>query len=141
MAMDSLRTTVTSKGIPREKVFYQFQLDGTSSTRHGGGSVRGGWTSAWEEWSLPQGYRLIASKSTYVGRDLKITPLKEGESFFAPGSRLMVKEKYYHEAPLEPYFDSVRLLDKRADLVAEINLPRKIPAEQADVSDGDNATN
>ena len=130
MAMDSLRTAVTSKGIPRKKVFYQFQLDGMSSIRHGAGSVRGGWTSAWEEWSLPQGLRLIASKSTYVGRDLQITPLKEGESFFAPGTRLMIKEDYYHEAPLEPYFDSIRLLDKSDNLVAEINLPRKTPAEQ-----------
>ncbi|MBK1884724.1 hypothetical protein JIN85_20095 [Luteolibacter pohnpeiensis] len=132
MAMDSLRTSATPKGIPRSKVFYQFQLDGMSSTRHGGGSVRGRWTSAWEEWSLPQGFRLIASKSTYVGRDLQVTPLKEGESFFVPGPRLMVREKYYHEAPLEPYFDSIRLLDKRDGLVAEINLPRKTPAEQVE---------
>jgi hypothetical protein len=131
MAMESLRTEVTSEGIPRKKVFYQFQLDGMSSTRHGAGSVRGGWTSAWEEWSLPQGFRLIASKSIYVGRDSQITPLKEGESFFAPGLRLRVKEEYYREAPLEPYFDSIRLLDKKDSLIAEINLPRNTPAEQA----------
>ena len=129
MAMDSLRTVVTSKGIPREKIFYEFQLDGISSRRCGGGGVRGGWTSAWEEWSLPQGFRLFASKHIYVGRDLKVTPLKDGESFFVQGPRLMVNEKYYHEAPLEPYFDSVRLLDNRDNLVAEIDLPRRTPAE------------
>ena len=105
-------------------------MDGVASTRHGGGSVRGGWTSAWEEWNLPQGRRLIASKSRFVGRDFKIIPSKEGESPFAPGPRFMLKEEYYYEAPLEPYFDSIRLLDKRGNVIEEMNLPRKKTAEQ-----------
>jgi len=125
LAMDSLRRSTTTKGIPREKVFYQFQLYGVSSKRHGGGSVRGGWTSAWEEWSLPQEFRLVARKFTYVGRDLKIIPLKKGESVFSSDNRFLFKEEYYQEARLEPYFDSISLIDKRDKIITEINLPRK----------------
>jgi hypothetical protein len=135
MAMDSLRTSVRAKGIPREKVFYQFQLYGMSSTRMECGA-RGGYTSAWEEWELPEGFRVRAIKYHYIGRDSQITPLKKGESFFAPGSRLMMKEKYYHEPRLEPYFDEMRLVDRQDQLVSELNLPRESSAEQAGSSNG-----
>ena len=129
MAMDSLRDSVRAKGIPREKVFYQFQLYGISSKRMEGGA-RGGYTSAWEEWELPDGFRVRAIKYNYVGRDSQITPLKEGDSFFAPGPRLMVNEKYYHEPRLEPYFDEIRLVDRRDHFVSGVEKSRKAPAEQ-----------
>lgn len=85
--------------------------------------VRRGYRSNSEEWQLPDGYRLTATKYNFVGK-IKITPLKEGESFFAPGPRLMPKEKYYHEPKLEPYFDTIRLTDKKGKLVSSIELSR-----------------
>ena len=129
VAMDSLRASVRAKGIPREKFFYQFQLYGAGSTRMEGG-VRGGYTSAWEEWQLPDGFRVRAIKYIYVGRDVQVTPLKDGDSFFAPGPRLMIKEEYCREPRLEPYFDEIRLIDSRGRLVSELNVSRKSAAEQ-----------
>ena len=122
MAMDSLRTSVQAKGIPREKVFYQFQLYGMSSKRMQGG-IRSGSSSVWEEWQLPDGFHLAGIKYTFVG-DVQITPLKDGDSFFVQGPRLMLKEKYYHEPRLEPYFDTIRLTDKRDQLVSSIERSR-----------------
>lgn len=134
MAMNSLRDTVRAKGIPREKVFYQFQLYGMSSKRMEGGA-RGGYTSAWEEWELPDGSRVRGIKYKYVG-NIMIIPLKDGESFLVPGSRLMMKEKYYHEPKLEPYFDEIHLMDKRDKFISSIKTPRKKTAEQASSSNG-----
>jgi len=74
---------------------------------------------------LPQEFRLVARKFTYVGRDLKIIPLKKVESVFSSDNRFLFKEEYYQEARLEPYFDSISLIDKRDKIITEINLPRK----------------
>ena len=130
MAMDLLRGSVHSKGIPREKIFYQFQLYGIPSKRMLGG-VRGGYTCAWEEWELFDGFRVRATKYTYVGSNLKLTPLKNDDSFFAKGPRLMIKEKYYHEPRLEPYFDEILLFDQQGHVVSEFNLTRRTPKEKA----------
>ncbi len=130
VAMNVLRDSVHSKGIPREKIFYQFQLYGIPSTRMLGGA-RGGYTSAWEEWKLSDGFRIRATKYTYVGRNLKLTQLKNNDSFFANGPRLMIKEEYYHEPRLEPYFDEILLFDQQGRVVSEFNLPRVTPKEKA----------
>jgi len=127
MAMDAVRASVRAKGIPREKVYYQFQLYGMSSKRMEAGG-RGGYTSVWEEWELRDGFHLAGIKYSYYG-NIKVTPNKAGDSYFAPGSRLMAKEKFYHELRLEPYFDTIRLTDRTGQLVAGIELPRESSGE------------
>ena len=109
--MDSLRASAEEKGIPRREIFYQFQLMGLPSVRSGRGSVRGGYTHASETWHLRDGCRLTAIKYFYVGRNLQITPLRDGESFMAPGPRRVMKEEYYHEPELGPFFNTLILRD------------------------------
>ena len=123
-AMESVRGSIRKEGIPREKIFYHFQLMHAKSTRMQGG-VRGGHMSVSETWELQGGYRLTAIEHTYVGRDLKITPLKDGESFFSDSQPLMMKEEYYHEPPLEPYFDTLYLFDSQDRRVEAIDLHYK----------------
>ena len=129
LAIDALRTLGGAKGIPRDKIFYQFQLDGVPSVRSGTSGVRGGYTHASETWHLRDGCRLVAIKHFYVGRDLQITPMKEGETFIASGPRRMVKEEYYSEPKLEPYFNTLILRDENGKLISMIELPRERPEE------------
>jgi hypothetical protein len=68
---------------------------------------------------------LTAFEHTYVGRDLKITSLKEGESFFSDGSPMIINEKYYHEPPLEPFFDTLYLFDAQGRKLEAIDLHYK----------------
>lgn len=117
--MEALRAVRQSKGFPRQKVFYEFQLYGVSSKRMAGG-IRGGYSCVWEEWELPGGFCLLAIKHMFVGNDYQFIPLKDGESFLVQGRRLMMKEKYYHEPRLEPYFDTIRLIDGKDRLVSEL---------------------
>lgn len=121
-AMDALRNSARPQGIPREKVFYHFQLLGLSSERHmdGGGD---GLMTAWEEWRLPDGFRLFALKHTVIGRDPKVVPAAKGDSIGY--SILVITEESYREPRLEPYFDNILLLDNRGRLVVELKAPIK----------------
>ncbi len=121
-AFESLEMSVTEEGIPRQKVFYFFQLEGLPSKRIGQSGIRGGRVTAWEEWQLPSEYKLIASKSTY-GITWEVSPFDEGDSPFVSGGRL--KEEFYHEPRLEPFFDSVVLVDGADEEVARFDVPQK----------------
>ena len=117
-AMAAVQKFVQKKGIPREKIFYYFQLSSAKSRRLGEGGARGGYTSCSEAWDLPNGYRLVAVKHYPAG---EIIPLKKGEtlaSLFTPGGRL--KEEYYHEPRLEPFFDTLEVLDAKGNSVASL---------------------
>ena len=128
-AFESLQRSVTKDGIPREKVFYEFQLHGVPSKRIGQSGIRGGRTTAWEEWQLPSGSRLVASKSTYVGNDWKVSPFSESGSPFVAGRGFMLKQEYYSEPRLEPFFDTVVLLGRSDEEIRRFELPGKL-AEQ-----------
>ena len=131
-AFKVMEKSATKKGFPRQKIFHQFQLDGLSSMRVGLSGVRGGLTWAWEEWQLPLGYKLRASMSTYVGV-FKVVPFQGGlESIFVEGRRFMLKEEFYKEARLEPYFESIRLLNHRDEQVRLLYIPRKRKSKEGD---------
>lgn len=111
-AMEEVRKAIGASGIPRQKVFYHFQLYGAESVRLRGGA-RGGYMNTLEHWKLRGGYSLYAAKHYRVG---KLIPLKEGESF-PPMS-----EESYYEEPLERFFDTLTLVDSHENHVAEIDL-------------------
>lgn len=120
-ALNKVRTTATSCGIPRQKLFYHFQLYGVASTRWSGG-VRGGCSSQSEHWDLPDGSKLSAYKHSRVAK-IVIRAFKAGEGGNILPFRFASDERYYHEPRLEPYFDALYLMNARKQLVGKIELP------------------
>jgi len=118
-ALGKVSASKTSKGMPRAKVFYHFRLYGVPSTRWGSG-VRGGYASQSEHWNMLDGYTLSAYK--HWRAIYKIVPLEKG----SPNGALLTTvdaEKYYHEPPLESYFDTLIVTDRNKKVVGRIDLP------------------
>ena len=123
-AMARIKKEVTTEGIPRQKIFYNFQLDGVPSERRGLGGMRGGYRHSSETWHLPDGVRLTAENSYYIGKDFTFEPLKAGETFFMERPPHLPKEDSYKEAPLVQTFQSLELRDKNKNLMQGFYVPR-----------------